>query len=541
MKRSKRMFAGNGARAVGTPLALDPRAIGVTFIVDEEESAPVNERCMGASLVRITGPLAQRACGWWWDGYDAIASRFAAALEDAETGTVVLVIDSPGGECAGLFECVRNMRTLASASGKRIVAYVDEAAYSAAYALATVASEVYLPESGGVGSIGVIAELVDIAAMNSRLGINVAVVSAGAHKADGHPDVPISDQALEVCAAVVARFAEQFYASVAESRPLSIEEIAGLEAACLHGTDAVDAGLADGVMGLAELLASLASKSTDAMAAPKQETQAMKRTGLIAAIAALGGPDALSAPLVGASPSEVIAEAAGAYKKTETSEVTEETESTDEETGQTTKTTTTTTTESETSGAAEEEEETEPAEEEETEEDAVTSAKLARPAPSASTTRDVLAAVRRLTGATTLGAQLGALEAMHANAARADKLAAKVARLETSGRKASVEARVDAAIKSRLLTPAQRSWAIATGTKDPAILDGYLANAKPVVGAESVRMPAARTHEQGTTPVVAGVEGLTADEAKIAKQLGIDPQKLAAFKAQGGATPTITH
>ncbi len=248
---------------------------------------------------------------------------------------------------------------------------------------------------------------------------------------------------------------------------------------------------------------------------------------LLAAVAVLGGPDALSAPIVGASPTEVLAgktETTG----TATETVVESDEETDEE-GTTTSTTTTTTTETEYSGESEDEPEEEDEEEPAKEEEAVIAAR------STSTTRDVLAAVRRLTGATTLGAQLGALQAMHANAARADKLAAKLARVEAASRKATIASKVTSAIKAGLITPAQRAWAIATGTKDETILDGYLANAKPVLAAP-VRMPAPKVNG-----VAANADGLTADEARIAKELGVDPAKLAAFKASGGVTPSITH
>lgn len=539
---SKRVFAassGPSSRPVGTPLALDPRALGVTYEVAEPEDCRYGakvERMGDVALVRVCGPLGQYAS--WFDGYESsswrvgVAERFAMACADAESSAVVLVLDSPGGECAGLFECVKAMRASAAASGKRVVAYVNEAAYSAAYALACAMPEIVLPESGGVGSIGVIAELIDVSAMNERFGINVAVVSAGAHKADGHPDLPISEQALEATAARVAQLADAFYALVSESRPLSVEEVSGLEAACVYGADAVDAGLADGVMGFAELVGSLASSGSGAMAAPEGKAKAMRHTGSIAAVAALGATDLLASPRIGTSPAEAI----GAYKKTETSEVTEETESKDEESGTQTTTTTTTTTESETTDMKESEDDKDPDDdgdddkdkEGDKDDDASKSASAVVPTtrPSFSTsTRDVLAAVRRITGQTSLGAQLGALEAMAAAAARAVKLDRQLARN-------AVATKVDGAIRAGLLTPAQREWAIAAGTKDASVLDGYLATARPVVAPEPVRMPTEKAH--------AAPAGVTAEEARIAKNMGIDPTKLAAFKASGGV-PTLTH
>lgn len=213
-----------------------------------------NETIGPATVVNIRGPLEQRSS--WYDGYDAIIERFRLALnEDPEI--VILKIDSPGGECAGCFDAVTKMRAMAAESGKRVVAYANENAYSAAYAMACVADEIYLPRAGGVGSVGVIAVVADQVALNDRIGINVAVVFSGDHKADCHPDIPLSDDALAGVQDDVDTLADLFRELVSGSRGISVESVAGLEAATFMGEAGLVAGLADGVMSFDELIAML--------------------------------------------------------------------------------------------------------------------------------------------------------------------------------------------------------------------------------------------------------------------------------------------
>lgn len=575
-KPRKEVFRGPESNAVlGEVLALDPRAWGVEYhVADDREPLDgddLAEAGDAVAIVDVRGPLEQRGDSCW-QGYDDIREAFACAL-DSDASAVLLRIDSPGGECAGLFECVRDMRTMAEASGKRVVAYVDEAAYSAAYALATVAEEIVLPESGGVGSIGVIATLCDRVGLNEQMGINVAVIAAGARKADGHPDVPISDGALEATAHNVERLATMFYEAVAEARPLSVDELAGLEAGVFHGDEALEAGLADRIMGLSELLSELSGGAMGADldddgedALENEETSKMdpKQKAQVAAAV-----DILSKPLIQHAPT--LEAKADAYKRTETSEVMEESESEDAEEGTRTKTKTTTTTESETTEApdAEEDAEDDDAEDAEDAEEAEgedageiadeqddtddddkegnhppskkdAPSKSKRMASAAtrfagSSTRDVLACVRELTGAGHPGAQIGALRALVARAAKVPALEARLAKQTAAARKSKVVASVDKAIRASLLTPGQRAWAISAGMKDPAILEGYLANARPVAPPKPLRQP-----EVLTKAAAKSAQGLTPAEESIAKKMAIDPERLAAFKAKG-VIPTITH
>lgn len=243
-------------------------------------SAPVNEG--GVACVDVRGPLTHHQT-FGLDCYDAVLARVRAAVA-TEAHTVLLKLDSPGGDVYGCFETARAIRAAAAAGGKKLVAYVDGRATSAAYALACAADEIVVPATGCVGSIGVVDMLASVARQDAAMGIDVAVVTSGARKADGNPHVPLSEGALAAHQAHVDELAAVFYAWVAERRPLSVEAVRGLEAALFVGASALAAGLVDQVADFLDLRGTLtatarnvpqgnqtmgakASKYTDAMAA----------------------------------------------------------------------------------------------------------------------------------------------------------------------------------------------------------------------------------------------------------------------------------
>lgn len=198
------------------------------------------------AIITISGPLMQRG-GFFWDGFEAIRSRLGAALSDPGVGAVALLLNSPGGVAAGCFEAAAAMRKMKAAAGKPVYAFADEMAYSAGYAMACVADEIYLPEPGGVGSVGVIGVLFDAVKFNEDIGFNVVVIASGAQKADGHPDAPLTEEAIARYRDRTNQLAGLFGELVAESRGKTKAEVLSLEAGCFYGRGAVSAGLANGV------------------------------------------------------------------------------------------------------------------------------------------------------------------------------------------------------------------------------------------------------------------------------------------------------
>lgn len=213
------------------------------------EVAPPNEDIGdGMHVVYVRGPLEHHACGYA-DSYEALRARFGAALE-CQPEIILLRIDSPGGAVSGLNETVRDMFVAAQNNGVRVITYVDELAASAAYALACVAEEIYVPPSGIAGSVGVISTMCDQTAADEMAGLRYVTITSGARKADGHVHVSISDEAIAAEEQRVGELADQFFALVEKARGIDARP---LQANIYLAADAVSVGLADGVMGWHEL------------------------------------------------------------------------------------------------------------------------------------------------------------------------------------------------------------------------------------------------------------------------------------------------
>ncbi|WP_197340972.1 S49 family peptidase [Ralstonia solanacearum] len=224
------------------------------------------------AVIPIHGTLVRRTVGLEAESglasYTAIGDQLDAALANPGVAAILLDVDSPGGESGGAFDLADRIR--AAAAVKPVWAVANDMAFSAAYALASAASRLFVSRTGGVGSIGVIAMHVDQSVKDAQDGIRYTAVFAGARKNDLNPHEPISDAAQAQLQAEVDRLYGLFVATVANNRGVAAEAVTATEAGLFFGQDAVAAGLADDVGtfddALAQLTASL-SPTAPAMAA----------------------------------------------------------------------------------------------------------------------------------------------------------------------------------------------------------------------------------------------------------------------------------
>lgn len=264
------------------PLAILPQAFGQAFSPPAQPAAldPAN-----IPVLAIRGPLLHHPeltapeVPWgfprWFLSYDELKARAAEAMQ-ATAPVVVLAIDSPGGVAAGAIDAAREIRAMAKAAGKRIVAFVEGAACSAAYALACAADEIWSSESGLVGSIGVIEAIREQSAADEKLGVRWELITSGSRKADGNPHAPITDEAIAARQKIVNELASVFHALVAERRGVTVEAVRDLECATFTAREAKALGLVDGITTFDQLLASLAANEGKSMDEEEKARAALK-------------------------------------------------------------------------------------------------------------------------------------------------------------------------------------------------------------------------------------------------------------------------
>lgn len=211
----------------------------------------------GIAVIPVQGSLVRRSMAMdaqsGMTSYGDIASMLDEAVSDPGVAGILLDIDSPGGEAGGVFELSRKIRDIDAI--KPVWAVASDGAYSAAYAIASAASRVFVTETGGVGSIGVIAMHVDQSARDAREGYRFTAISAGDLKNDLSPHEPINKAAMTRLQTEVDRLYGLFVDHVAAMRGLDVKAIRATEAGLYFGPDAVRSGLADALGSPAQAVA----------------------------------------------------------------------------------------------------------------------------------------------------------------------------------------------------------------------------------------------------------------------------------------------
>ena len=215
----------------------------------------------GVAVIAVSGLIVPElgVIGWQWaTGCAELRWQLGEALADPSVRGIALKVNSHGGYVSGVDDTAAAIREAREA--KPVASIVDDAAYSAAYWLASAADTISAPRSGGIGHVGVISTHLDWSEALAREGVVASVIHSGARKADAHPMLPLSDAAradLQARADAVRRI---FAESVAAGRRGAVDVAAVLatEARCFDGPDetaeAARLGLIDAVLPADEAL-----------------------------------------------------------------------------------------------------------------------------------------------------------------------------------------------------------------------------------------------------------------------------------------------
>lgn len=125
----------------------------------ELDNSYVTEIREGAAVIPVVGPLFRYANIFTAisgaSSYEVLAKDFTSALENPDVHSIILDIDSPGGEVNG---CAEFASMIFEARGKKpIIAYASGDAASGAYWIASACDQIIASETSMLGSIGVVA------------------------------------------------------------------------------------------------------------------------------------------------------------------------------------------------------------------------------------------------------------------------------------------------------------------------------------------------------------------------------------------------
>jgi signal peptide peptidase SppA len=219
-------------------------------------TAPGVKSSNGTALVDIRGPLFRYRSVWTWllggTSVEQVSSGLDTALDDPTIQSIVLSINSPGGQIDGINELANAIR--AANAQKPVTAYVGGLGASGAYWLAAAAGKIVADETAQIGSIGVLATVIDTSGSDQKSGLKrYDVVSSQSPLKRTDPG---TDEGRAQLQSMVDAMAQVFIGKVAQFRgttPAKVESDFG-RGAVVMAPAAVAAGMADEIGSLQGIL-----------------------------------------------------------------------------------------------------------------------------------------------------------------------------------------------------------------------------------------------------------------------------------------------
>lgn len=229
------------------------------------EPAPERIRIGSVEIIPVQGVIAQKMNLFMevsgGTSTELLAQSIQRALDDSQVSAILLDIDSPGGSVFGVPEIADFL--LQARDKKRIVAQANPVAASAAYWIAACCTEIAVPPSGQVGSIGVLSVHDDVTKAQEKDGVKTTVLRAGRYKAEGNPFEPLSEEARADMQAKLDAYYDMFVRAVAQGRgadPRTVRSGFG-QGRMVMAADAKAAGMVDRVATLDATLGRLLMRS----------------------------------------------------------------------------------------------------------------------------------------------------------------------------------------------------------------------------------------------------------------------------------------
>jgi len=229
------------------------------YIINEQENRDYQgyRVIRGVAIIDVVGILAHRV-GMSPDstriqGYEDLGNQLSKAIQDSQVSSILLNIDSPGGEVSGAFQFAEQVYL--SRGIKPIHAIASDCAASAAYLIASAADSLSMTSTALVGSIGVVMRHIDVSEAMEKQGVHVTHIYAGEQKIDGHPYAPLPKEVYDRFKASVDYYYDLFVEAVAKHRPaLTPSVIRSTEAGMFVADKALVLGLVDRIETTDQLL-----------------------------------------------------------------------------------------------------------------------------------------------------------------------------------------------------------------------------------------------------------------------------------------------
>lgn len=252
-------------RHLSGEISIDPNRFKAWFDDDDDSDSGDDASYSvqdGVAIIPIDGVIGKKMnlfmslCGG--TSTQLLQRDVMQAVNDPSVHSIILAIDSPGGDVDGTQAAANTLRQ--AASQKPMVALADGLMASAAYWLGSAASQIYMTEdTTTVGSIGVVATHVDYSKAYEDEGVKVTEITAGKYKRIASQYAPLSPEGRQTIQDQVDHIYSVFVDAVAANRGVSTDVVLDkmADGRVFLGQQAIDAGLVDGKATMDSLIAKL--------------------------------------------------------------------------------------------------------------------------------------------------------------------------------------------------------------------------------------------------------------------------------------------
>lgn len=213
----------------------------------------------GVAIVPVFGSMVKRGSMFTnvsgLASYDNIMRDIRQATNDGEVVAGIIDFDSPGGTANGVATAAELIRNVGLQ--KPWGAWTDGMMTSGAQWLAAATGDIRIAnDTTSLGSIGVIGRHVDRSKAEEMDGYKTTVLTAGKYKGVGHPYAPLSVEDQAIWQAELDYMYTAFVNAMADYRGVSTEQVLNdmADGRIFTGRQAIDAGLADGMMSLEDMI-----------------------------------------------------------------------------------------------------------------------------------------------------------------------------------------------------------------------------------------------------------------------------------------------
>jgi signal peptide peptidase SppA len=226
----------------------EPRKVDSSAFRPTAASGESSPEVSPTAVIPIIGPIAKDEWIEYWGGTSSLTAqaRIQAARRDPNVDSILLLVDSPGGEVAGTEELANEVA--AAAREMPVHAHIDDLGASAAYWVASQARTISANASALIGSIGAIVVVYDWSKLFEEMGIQVHVVASGDKKAPIVTGKPVTKEGLADLQAMIDGVAEIFQQAVGAGRDLSAKVLKDVsDARIMRASEALELGLIDSI------------------------------------------------------------------------------------------------------------------------------------------------------------------------------------------------------------------------------------------------------------------------------------------------------